>query len=150
MPPAHTYTLDKFSTDLIVECILQHLETGVPTRPYGNHTEEYKKWLRLSETLVQCIRHDLRKYRTIDNAKMHLFSDRVGAATVVAHWYPDLNTLTKWHKEQFDNIAPQKEPNLLYIYLETLQQLAEPIFIRQNNNSAEDSDGKEVVFVFEQ
>jgi hypothetical protein len=159
-----TFSLDQFSTDLIVECILQHLETSA-SRPYvGNASvaaatsEDLKKWYRLSDTFLQCLRHDLKKYKVSSSdgtSKGHLFQDRIGAATVVSKWYPDLFALCRIYDETFaqEEEPPHKDFSTFYVYLHSLQTLSVPIYSRQfEKQTSHDNESKrdEVVFLYDE
>jgi len=157
---AFSCKLQQFSSDLIVECILQHLESNAPSRPYmgGNNSvnipDDLKKWFRLCETLLQCIRHDLKKYRTLDaNNKVHLFKDRIGAAIVISQWYPDLLLLSDIYKEHFTGEESlHKEFASFYQHIIMLQQLAAPIYERQQKQAEELHDVErkdEIVFIYD-
>jgi hypothetical protein len=160
-----SFALEQFSTNLIMECILQHLESNIPSRPYiGNNntiqefsqqdSDDIKKWFKLCDILIQCIRHDLRKYRATDaNNKIHLFQDRTGAATVIFNWYPDLFILCNIYHERFESVNEMLHKEYLGFqrYVTTLKQLCTPIYDRQQHADMQDTDGKkdEVVFIYD-
>lgn len=147
-----TFSLDQFSTELIVECMLQHLETSIPQRHYNgiHNTESLKKWIRLTETLVQSLRNDLKSCKVIATAPI----DRKKASKIICLWTPDMKTLKSLYLSSFHSRVKedrmQKEVDSLYNYLEYLCDMADYVYGRKLEEEEAGQQKKgEVVFIFD-
>lgn len=154
------FTLERFSTDLITECFLQQLETPVPTRHYaGNmYTDGVRKWIKLTDTLIHCLKNDLRGCKggksnapvLADNVSITQHpqaalsqtrsNPRTSVALVICNWAKDMNSLKELYEEKyFSKIKEdrvQKEIDMMYTYLSNLCDLAR--YISQRKKEQED------------
>lgn len=167
------FTLERFSTDLITECFLQQLETSVPARHYPgslSYTEGLKKWIKLTDTLIHCLKNDLRgckgSSKTDANNADHPLANscRIFVADVICNWAKDMNSLKGLYEERYlhkiKEERVQKEIDAMYLYLGNLCDLS--LYISQRRKEKEDeicskerykeeeSCGKsEMVFIFD-
>lgn len=161
------FPLEPFSTELLVECFLNQLENAPnPSRSYtmtssGNlQSDAARKWIRLTDTLIQCLRFDLKIYpsRASERGKHHMENNairpdvynRSDLAKVISHWFPDLRQLYSFH----ENIPTNADLETLYAHVESLHNVAKYIWERsQRENSVKnvyvDDKKDEVVFVFD-
>lgn len=119
------FSLDKFSTDFLVECILQHLESITFPRYAGNHIGnlcsgsqgDLKKWLRLTETFFQCLKQDVKSLRcNADKSYQQHKEIRHSIASVIAHWFPDLDQLKEIYVHMHaDSVSAEKKTNQIAI-----------------------------------
>ncbi len=160
-----TFTMNQFSTDLIVECILQHIEIPLmlPHKSYPliNCTDDFvnslRRWVKLTETLVTCLRSDLKR---IDLVKSHIkdespveessYSHRKIAAKIICVWINDIHALKTLYLQNFHgNVKDerlQKEMDTIYIYLDYICEMGDYIFEREK---VSDQQRNGVVFVFD-
>ena len=157
--------VDKFSTDFLVECILQHLD-GVSFPRYGGITvggkqqdgkqHDIKKWLRLTETFFHCLKQDVKSIKC-NSDKVCNKSTREAVADVIAHWFPDLDQIRKinLHTEQQTAIEQNtltSEAEVISQHVETLYNMAKHIYERdclRKQEREKHVKKSEVVFVYD-
>ncbi len=149
-----TFDMSCFSTDLITECIVQHLESNFPQRHYTNTgvvvQENLKRWIRLTETLLVCLKHDLKQFKVLEGNKFSL-NDRKSAASVICKWLKDTIILRNMYKQNFENNVLEdrihKDIENLYTHLDTLCNLCETI---HRKNEQEHESERQVVFIYDE
>lgn len=148
----NSFSLERFSTHLLVECVLLHLETISTPRGYVGtnvasnnfYNDNSKKWVRLSETLFQCMKNDIKGWKANSQKTPY---DRNVASDIISQWFPDLDQL----KSLYEQLSTKtNEIECLYAHIEILHTLSCHIYERQKQKDMEAHGKKdEVVFVYD-
>lgn len=163
---ATSFTLEHFSTYLLVECILQHLEgISIPktfiNTANGAHWDDIRKWVRLAETLLTCLKSDVKNFKSRCSGGVgggHPCGQpsceaRDTIATIISQWFPDLQELKTIYTENEDQFKVHKEIEHLYHHVDTLYNLSLYIYVRdkqKNQTPHEDAyKREEVVFLYD-
>jgi len=149
-----TFTFENFSTDLLVECVLQQLDTMTVQKPYISNTstghtwDDVRKWVRLTETLLQCLKLDVKNMKTKSTNGVY---DRAIAASIVSQWFPDLQEIrTVYLQKIATDDKVQKEVEVLFSQVDTLYNLSIFVYRRDVVRASDDTHKREeVVFVYD-
>jgi hypothetical protein len=167
-------TFTQFSSELLVEYIVQYLEnlpqhrhysSSLPESPtWTDKRSEMKKWLKLGETLLSCLKHDLKQYRASiveeSGSKGSLvLCDRASAIQITCKWTCDLQTLRNLYVTHFQDKKKMnlqqhgeterlcKDVDALYVQLDWLCDLASIIYNKETKHDIVNKN--EVIFLFD-
>ena len=141
--------LKEFSPDLILDWIVQHIESH-PKYHINNHPidEITRKWIKLSDTLHNCIKYDLKNCKWVDGKQTGV-SNRQSALEVILRWSLDISVLSIKLSEIASKISDahlQKDILALVTYFSTLSDLCK---LLDKKEKPPVSRKDEVVFLFE-
>ena len=165
--PSTSFTLENFSTELLVECILQQLDNITLPKAYvtasvpnGLQWDDTRKWVRLTETLLHCLKSDVKNCKVGNTCAGGRYGEtRDVIATIVSQWFPDLQQLRSVYIDQIsdkvgkvDSVSRTNELEHLFHHVETLYNLAMYVYSREQKSPLHDDDSfkrDEVVFLYD-
>lgn len=159
----NTFGLENISTDLLVECIIQLIEslstsrtTNLTYNIFNQGNEVIKQWISVTEMLIQCLKSDVKRVKTSVSVSTSTSTsappqkaiyDRTLFTNVICKWFLDLDYMKSFYCDVNSKVKTQ-ETESLYNQLNALHKFAKYIYERQNKKNVERRKD-EVVFIYD-